>query len=455
MTDAPPVNEEAEREVLGALLVTNRAMPLCQELGLQPEHFYFDRHRHLYRAATQAAREGAAGDELATWTAAQKMGLADQLQRGYVSELAATVRAAGNVRAHAQRVIELAGKRSKLEGAQKIQQGVHEHDDERSAALIQEGLELVATDYTIEAEPTSGEEILDEIFTYFDRGQEGDVFELPWPELNDCVLGGYRRKQLSALAGWTNMGKSWVVDQMLASFGAQGYRTAIFATEMAREERAARWLTSQTGVALEKIIRNRLSPDDHRKLAAARAAVDGKLPFDYFEAFGWSAERIAERIVFGNYDVVAIDPITEIPGFEKAETASAIVRRFAQVAGRSNCHVIAVCHLNRNRLRDPNGVKPRPLCLDLKGSGALETLAHAVLFLHRDQDDDANVLPEGELYFDKVRNGIKKKLRVWQTSRTHQFCPVEPEPTHEQAAFDVGPTHEPPPGHDQKHEERR
>ena len=80
--------------------------------------------------------------------------------------------------------------------------------------------------------------------------------ELPWSELNDCVLGGYRRKQMSVLAGWENMGKSFALDQMLEGFNAQGFRCAIFATEMAREERAARWLTSVTGVSLERILRS-------------------------------------------------------------------------------------------------------------------------------------------------------------------------------------------------------
>ena len=82
-----------------------------------------------------------------------------------------------------------------------------------------------------------------------------------------------------------------------------------------------------------------------------------RLPFDYFECFDWSADRICERIIFGGYDVVAVDPVTEIPGFEKAETAAAITRRLKQIASRANCHVILIAHLNRSRLKDPKGVK--------------------------------------------------------------------------------------------------
>lgn len=427
-----PASIETEQAVLGATLVYDSALPLCLEIGLAAEHFYADRHRALYRAVVHA---DARGDELAIWAAVERLGLVTEaLSRAYVSELAARA-TWGNVRVRAQRIIELANRRAKLEGADLIRQGALEHEQNRSAELITEGMALVTRDFSLDATPTSGEEVLDEIFDYFDRQQEGDVFRLPWQPLNDCVLGGYRRKQLSVFAGWTNMGKSYCLDQMLDGFRAQGYRSAIFATEMSREERGMRWLASETGIALEKIIRNRLDEHDHKKLARARAKVDGKLPFDYYECQGWSADRIAERILSSGVDVAAIDPITEIPGFEKPEVAASIVGRMAQVAARGDCHVIAVCHLNRARLKNPNGVKPKPLCLDLKGSGSLETLAHAVLFLHRDQDDEANVLPRGRLYFDKVRNGLKGAVEVEQNPRHLRF--FEPDDSPAQQAIEI------------------
>jgi replicative DNA helicase len=434
-----PASIELEQAILGSLLVSDSALPLCLELGLVAEHFYADRHRGLYRAL-QAA--DARGDELAAWMSVERLGLASEaLSRAYVSDLASRA-SYGSVRVRVQRVMEVANRRAKLEGADLLRQGATELDEAKSAELIAEGLALVGQDFTVDATPTSGEEVMDEIFDYFDTQVEGDVFRLPWQPLNDAVLGGYRRKQLSVFAGWTNMGKSYGLDQMLDGFRGQGYRTAIFATEMDRGERGMRWLASETGIALEKLLRNQLNADDHKLLAKARAKVDGKLPFDYYECQGWSADRIAQRILSSGVDVAAIDPITEIPGFEKPETAAAIVGRMAQVAARGNCHVIAVCHLNRARLKNPNGVKPKPLCLDLKGSGSLETLAHAVLFLHRDQDDEANVLPRGKLYFDKVRNGIKAAVDVEQSPRRLRFFPVDDTAAQQQIDIVEKPEHD-------------
>lgn len=432
--DAPPQNLEAEESVLGAMLVAQKALKRVRaESGLTAKHFYLEKHGMIFDAICRVAVRTGTVDELLVGNELPEF-------KPYISELAAKVPAAGNAMHYAQIVLVNAQLRAKLEGAQTIIQGVRErHDEEASATLIREGIQLATADFTIEAERTSGAEILEEIFDTFDEDTEGEVMALPWPELNDCVLGGYRRKQMSVLGGYENMGKSFALDQMLAGFDEQGFKCATFATEMGREERAARWLTSRTGVPLERILRNQLEPKHMSRLLEAANKYE-RLPFDYFECFDWSADRICERIIFGGYDVVAVDPVTEIPGFEKAEAAAAITRRFKQIASRANCHVILVAHLNRQRLKDPKGVKPRPLCVDLKGSGTLAQAANAVLFLHRDQDEDANVLPTGEIYFDKVRNGLKKKIRVAQSSRTHQFMWLKPEPVHEQEALDVGST---------------
>jgi len=451
--EVPPQNIEAEESVLGAMLVAQPAVKRVRiDVGLVGAHFYLDKHRLIYEAICTVADSTGTADELLVNEELVRRGKTEEAGgKHYVSELAAKVPAAGNAKHYAEIVLQNAQLRAKLEGGQRIIEGVRKRDDPEAAEeLIRLGIELATSDFTVDSEVTSGEAILSELFDYFDTQQEGDVFELPWAALNHCVLGGFRRKQLSVLAGWTGMGKSWGLDQMLAGFKEQGYKCAIFATEMGREERASRWLTSVTRVPLEKILRNRLEPADMKRLVEA-ANKHNALPFDYFEAFDWSADKIAERAVFGEYDVVAIDPITEIPGFEKPDTASAITRRLARLASRGDMHVIAVAHLNRNRLKDPKGVKPRPLCLDLKGSGALETLAHAVLFLHRKQDGEANVLAEGELYFDKVRNGLKKKIEVYQSSLTHRFYEPKPEPKQEE--LPVGPGTEPPPGHDKRRDD--
>jgi replicative DNA helicase len=413
-----PASVEHERQLLGALLVSGAGLPLCQEVGLAAEHFYFDRHQAIYRGIRRAAAEGAAGDELAAWTAMERLGLAQVVERHYVSELAATV-ASLNVRAHAQHLVALAGKRAKLEGAQLIAQGAVELDEGRSADLISEGMALVARDFQAEAEPTSREEIASEVIDYFDNQEPAeDIFALPWEKLNQGVAGGLRRGDVSVFAGHTNMGKSLVLDQSMAGFARQGRACAIFATEMPRMQRALRFIASETGIAFERLMLKRgLQQRDYVKIVDAAS----KLPFDYYECHGWSADRIAERILASGVDVAAVDPINKIPGFEETKVASRAATRFAEVAARGRLHLILVSHLNRVRVRDPRGVLPKPLRHDLRDSAMFETHAAQILFIHRNQDDNANVLPTGEIYWDKVRNGPKAAVKVELSSRLLRF----------------------------------
>lgn len=412
----PPVAIEAEEAVLGAMLVSDKALRKVRiDTGLASGHFYLDKHRDIFAAILRVADRNGAADETLVATELRDY-------RDYIAELTAKVPAAGNAAHYAKVVVDKANRRAKLEGAMLIEEGARELDEERSAGLIQKGLQLAAADFSIEAEPTSGEEIMSELYDYLADPVDPEVFELPWAPLNDSVLGGYRRKQMSVIAGWPKMGKSFVLDQMLDAFSRQGKKCAIFAYEVSRMERAVRNLTMRTGIASEKVLRKQLTPEEIKK---AVGAMQGGLPFDYFEAAGWDVERVAARIIYGDYDIVAIDPVTKMPGFEKTEIASNTVGRLTEISTRANCHVILVSHLHRGRGTSSDGVRPRPVASDLRGSGMIEGDAHAIMFLHRDQDERGNVQRTGELYIDRSRLGPPRSLRVAQLARTLQFISKE------------------------------
>lgn len=435
MSDAsPPQSVDAEREVLASILDSVPAIRSVAAAGLQPEHFYFENHRAIFRAQRAVARGGAHADELATWAALESMGLADQVERLYLSQLVGASSAPFNVRTHALRLIELANKRTKIDGARKILEGAQQRDEAKSQELIREGLQLVAADYSVEVEATSPEELADDFFSFLDDEEPAELFELPWPYLNKCVLGGYRRKQTSVIAGFNNVGKSLVLDQALTAFARAGKSTAIFLTEMSKRERTARYLTSATQIPTEKLLRKELTKEDYGKVVRALPLI----PFHLFEANGWGHETLAERITFGGFDVAAIDHVTRIPGFEKTETAAAAIGRLTEVAVRGDLHLILVAQLNKNRVDNRSGKLPRPTRFDLRNTSQLADDAHQVLFLHREADEHQNFKDVGEIYFDKVRNGIKGGVKVAFAKRYLTFVPTEHEPQGEQTELDTG-----------------
>lgn len=419
----PPAAVRDEEAILAEILDHPAAIRGALEARLQPEHFYYEKHAAIFRAQRQIAGRGDHADEPTTWAQLEAMGLAAPAENGVDrNELAQLTGRSTNpfgVGQRARRVIVAASERAKLEGAQLVVEGVRENEAERKAKLLQSGLELITRDFAVDAEPTSRQQLGDDFFEYLEAEEDEEVFKLPFDVLNECVLGGYRRKQTTVLAGWTGMGKSWFLDQVLRSFFEQGKSTAIFATEMSRRERVARHITTKTGIAAEKLARKSLlTPEEHAKAMSVLTDI----PFDYFECKGWSVEEICERIVLGGYDVAAVDVINLIPGYEeKTSIASRIAERLMSVATRANCHVILVSHLNRER--DKGKVKPRPTKRDLRQTGMLEANADAILFVHRDQDEDGGKEPGAEIFFDKVRNGIEGSIRVVLTSRRMTFLP--------------------------------
>jgi len=424
----PPQNLEAEESVLGAMLVSDPQLRrVLVESGLTGKSFYLDKHRAIYAAIQKVAHRDGGVDELTVGAELPSM-------RSYISVLAAKVPAAGNALHYARIVALNANLRSKLSGAQEIQGAIHERhelDDDQVEKRIRKGLDLIATDLETEAQPTSEDELADDFFRYLDEEEPAEVMKLPFSELNECVHGGYRRGQTTVLAGWTEMGKSWWLDQMIRGFRGQGYRSAIFATEMDRRERVARFVSQTTGVAMEKVLLKKLSKSEMNLVVSAL----GSIPYSYFEVNGWPAERICQQIILGGYDVAAIDVVNLIPGYKESEEASQIISRFMEVARRANCHVILVSHLNRARATQAK--LPRPVKRDLRESGMLETNAAAILFVHRNQDDKGEALASGEVYFEKVRNGMKGGVDVLfdPYTATFELDPTSPDREDDQAGL--------------------
>lgn len=440
----PPVSIDAEQEVLSSILDSVPAIKGVAATGLQPEHFYLEKHQLIFRAQRAVARAGHHADEIATWAALQEIGAAPVVDRVYLAQLVGQSRAAFNVRTHALRLIELASKRTKIEGAQRILEGAKEPEADRSELLIREGLELVSADFSVDVEATSPEELADDFFEFLDSEEPAEVFELPWAGLNESVNGGYRRGEISVVAGWTNVGKSLGLDQMLGHFHGQGKSTAIFLTEMTKRQRVARWLTSATRIPTEKILRKELTQG---QLARVVQALPG-LPFSLFEAQGWDHNKIAERITFGGFDIAAVDHVTRLPGFGKTEIATEAIGRFTEVAVRADLHLILVAQLKKERVE--RGKPPRPNRYDLRNTSQLAEDAHQILFVHRESNDRGDFLRKGEVFFDKIRNGPGKgSVEVEFAPLTLSFKPIE---KHEQAELEVGPTHLPPPGHDRVRE---
>jgi hypothetical protein len=109
-------NVDAERQVCGAVLLSEPALERTRSIDLQLEDFYFKKHGLLYAAALALDAAGKPVDEITVKAELDRAGdLAAVGGQNAVSELAATVAAPGNVQHHAQIVKDAAQRRATVE----------------------------------------------------------------------------------------------------------------------------------------------------------------------------------------------------------------------------------------------------------------------------------------------------------------------------------------------------
>ena len=127
---APPQNLEAEQSVLGAVLLSDTALPaLIIDERLQPEDFYREAHGLIFQAMLDLHTVGEPVDALTLVEHLKQAGLLERVGgRAAVDLLAGSVPAVGNVRQYARIVRENAMLRRLLRASYEIQARVHSHE---------------------------------------------------------------------------------------------------------------------------------------------------------------------------------------------------------------------------------------------------------------------------------------------------------------------------------------
>jgi replicative DNA helicase len=126
---APPQNLEAEQSVLGAVLLSDTALPaLIIDERLHPDDFYRENHGRIYQAMLDLHTLGEPVDAL---TLVEHLKQAGDLEgvggRAAIDLLAGSVPAVGNVRQYARIVRDNAMLRRLLRASYEIQARVHSH----------------------------------------------------------------------------------------------------------------------------------------------------------------------------------------------------------------------------------------------------------------------------------------------------------------------------------------
>ncbi len=264
---------------------------------------------------------------------------------------------------------------------------------------------------TDRAEVLRREDAADRIRAMLDE-DAAETFPLPFPKLNECLLGGLRRGQIAVIAADPAHGKSILVDQILEHCAAAGASCHLMLNEMQPADRTARWIQRRTKIAEERVLARALS-DDERSRVVAEAAT---FPFDMTQIAGETFRDVADRIREARADVVAIDLLSRFDYREERELRLGMTT-LADAAHTSNggrgCALILAHHLNEKRVAD-NGARRTPSLTDIRDSGSVKNFSDVVMFLNREHDSDepTKLLSTADFYAVKVRAGRPGGVKV-------------------------------------------
>ncbi len=413
----PPQDLEAERAVLGAMLLDSEAVSIALEL-LDTYSFYSPIHQKIFSAIKELFLQDRPIDLVTVSSLLRDKGELDTVGGiEYLSDIANVVPAASNVKHYADIVRDKFILRELIKGADVIAGKAYQTDVDASD-LLDEAEKMI---FEIAQEKERGREvfrvgdIVKQVIARIDdlyRRQE-TVTGIPTglTEL-DKLTSGLHPGDLIIVAARPSMGKSALVTT-IAEYVAVEKKipVAFFSIEMSSEQIVQRIVCSLARVDAHKVRTGFLSHSDWPKLTMAAGKLsEAPLYIDDSSGISVLELRAKARRMKNRYDIglIIVDYLQIMKGFGRVESRqqeiSQISRSLKLLAKELNVPVIAVSQLSREVEKRED---KRPRLSDLRESGSLEQDADLVIMLMREEyyyprEDNKNL---AELIVAKHRNG--------------------------------------------------
>lgn len=390
----PPQNIEAEKSVLGAMLIDDEAIGLAVE-NLDEAWFYNEAHRTIYQAIVSLYNDRKNVDLI---TLTDKLKNEGQLAQvggvSYVSSIIDFVPTSANIEHYSSIVKEKGILRRLIKNSTQIisecyeAKGSIESVVDNAERLIFEIADLKQTQksYHIKDLVKEGIETIDRLYQ-----RKESLTGIPTGFVDvDKMTSGLQNSDLVIVAARPSMGKTAFAITMAENFALKyGGGVAIFSLEMSKEQLVQRMLCSQARVDAHKVRSGFLSPADWPLLTKAAAELSNSRIFiDDTPAISVLELRAKARRLKANHDIqmIVLDYIQLMRGTAKIENRqqeiSEISRSLKALARELKVPLIALSQLSRlvEQRQDH-----RPQLSDLRESGAIEQDADVVILLMREE----------------------------------------------------------------------
>jgi len=416
LTRLPPHSDDAERSLLGAILLEGDVLTDVLPL-VKAEDFYSTPHQKIFAACVQLfQKENQRVDPVLIKAELERRGdLAAIGGEAYLAQLAAQVPSAAGAQDYARIVSEKAVTRNLIHVCTQVQSVAYEGSQPGHELLDWAEAQVFALSRGAAEQDTVSiqsvlNETFDEIQKLMDSGGAMTGLTTGYLQL-DQMTAGLGKGDLIIVAGRPSMGKTTFSNCIVDHVGVREKKPVLyFSVEVGRQHLVRNMLCARARVELQRVRRGQIENEDIRKLTdAAGELMEAPIFIDDSSSptviqIRTKARRIKQRhglaLVVIDYIQLVQTNTLENRNLEISQMS----RGLKSLARELEVPVIAISQLNRGVDSRENRV---PRMSDLRESGALEQDADLILFLYR--ESQYNPTPENqneaEVIVAKQRNG--------------------------------------------------
>ena len=418
-----PHNLEAEKAVLGAVLIDNEQFNRAAELIDSPD-FYRHAHQQIFDKMVSLIDRDEVIDLV---TLKEELNRAGNLNEvggpAYIASLVDGVPKSTNVEYYAKIVKEKATLRSLIGSANKILTTAYQAEVEPEVQLDQAESEIfqIADGRLTEGFQSlkelvpGGIETLEKL-----ENQQGGFTGVPsgFTEL-DRLTSGFQPSDLVIIAARPAMGKTSLALNIAQHVGTKTEKTVgVFSLEMSKQALFLRMLTSEARIDAHKFRNGFLGSEEYKKMSEALNTLgEAKVFIDDSTSVSVLEMRAKARRLKSEHGLhlLIIDYLQLMQGRGRFENRNlelaSISRSLKGLAKELEVPVVALSQLSR---APESRSEHRPQLSDLRESGALEQDADVVLFIYREDQYDRKPENENtaEVIIGKQRNGPTGTVRL-------------------------------------------
>jgi replicative DNA helicase len=420
---------DAERSVLGAILLNNKAIFQVLETGLEARDFYREGHQKIFEILVLLSERGEPLDLITITAALRDRNLYESV--GGSEALTALLEdsfSISNVNYYAKIVREKALLRRVIEAAAEMAEEAFDGVEDVEAYLDSAEQKIFSVSDTKASKSfTSMKDILvanmDSIERLSHQSKAVTGLATGFNDF-DKLTTGLHSGQLIIVAGRPAMGKTSLVLSAAQNASISGKAVvALFSLEMTADELGFRLLSGVARVDSKRLKVGRIGDREWQSLAQgadslskAKIFIDDSGDLTVMEMRAKCRRLMASE---KKVDLVVVDYLQLMKGSKASQKGdgsrereiSEISRNLKGLAKELKCPIIALSQLNR-------GVESRqdkrPMLSDLRESGAIEQDADMVCFVYRDEVYNKETEDKGiaELIVAKHRAGETATIRL-------------------------------------------